>query len=420
MIGNRSNIPTLRVLGGRVQTAATRDGEWRRFLADADGTSECITPEEAAHNAPLACRLRAAILQRTYRNDYHTDIADIPRLAQAVQELKERILFWGEPAFIAVAREWFASGANPDDAELNALDFGTASTLDVAEMYGPGYAELSRTGSVCSQIPASRPILADLLHLLRGDAPHFHTQHTIVALPRNRKTSKDVRGGAAIHRLHVRIIGSSFWGVAPWYVMQGGVIEVLDYRELYRDPEQISALHAAVRELWFDSPDSAAYTGNLIALNFGHYARAAVTPKIAPRNSAEESSAWRVSYLGPPSLRSYCPAIVRPAISGGGPLNTILDEASASAAVAVFVPLEEPERAAVQHSLSRRGFLLTSIIPSKPGPEGRTPFTGVWSKPKPGVPWAEPYYLTSQSAGAGSEILEHLRTVCEGKTIQRV
>ena len=157
-MATRSSSLTVRVLGARVQTTGTRSTAWRQFLGETDWASQCITPEEAACNAPLACRLRAAILQRTYQNDYHTDSADIVRLARAVGEHKERILFWGEPGLIAVARDWFARGENPDDATLNALGFGTASTLDAAEMYGPGYAELSRTGSVCSNIPASAPI----------------------------------------------------------------------------------------------------------------------------------------------------------------------------------------------------------------------------------------------------------------------
>ena len=381
------------------------------MLANANVEGQCITPEEAARNAPLACQLRAAILQRTYANDYHTDTADIQRLAEKVREHKERILFWGEPASIAVARELFASGTTPDDADLNAFDFGTASTLDTADVYGPGYAELSRTGSVCSSIPASAPILADVVRLLRGDAPHFRTQHTFMSVPRNRKTSIGIRGGAAIHRLHARVIGSAFWGVAPWYVMQGGVLEVLDYRELYRDPERISALHAEVRELYFDSLDSAVYVGNLIELNFGDDGRSSLSTKIAPRNGPGASSMWQVAYLGPPNLRSYCAAIVRPATDGGSTLGALVDEASAAAAVAVYVPLEDPGVASVQHSLCRSQFRLTSVVPSKPDEKRRSPFMGVWYRPRLGLARAEPYYLTLSSSGAENRILEYLRTL---------
>ena len=418
MIGTCSESLPVRVLGSRLQCREIRDAAWWQVLADANVQSQCIIPEEAARNAPLACRLRATILQRTYANDYHTNTADIQRLAETVREHKERILFWGEPALIAVARKWFASGATPDDADLNALDFGTASALDIADVYGPGYAELSRTGSVCSSIPASAPIVADVARLLRGDAPHFRTQHTFVSVPRNRKTSMGVRGGAAIHRLHARVIGSAFWGVAPWYIMQGGVLEVLDYRELYRDPESISALHTEIRELYFDSLDSAAYVGDLIALNFGDDARSLLSTKLAPRNGTGASSMWQVAYLGPPNLRSYCAAIVRPAPDGGSTLGALLDEASAAAAVAVYVPLEDPEVAAVQHSLCRSGFRLTSVVPSKPERKRRSPFMGVWCRPRPGVAWAEPYYLTRSSTGAENKILEYLRTLCEGKTVQ--
>jgi hypothetical protein len=402
---------TRRVLGAHVQSASARETAWKMMLDPASLGAICITPEESARNAPLACRLRAAILQRTYRNDYHTDTSDVPRLSQAVREGRERILFWGHPTTISNAREWFATGASPEEAELQVLDFGTASTLDLAGVYGSGYAELSRTGSMCMSITADRPIVADLFRLLRGGAEQFRSQHSFVALPRNRRTTREVRGGAAVHRMHVRTIGSAFWGIAPWYLMQGGVIEALDYREVYRCPELILDLYSEVRELWFESQEGQAYVGNLVALNFGEEVRAVAAPRLADKRR-KLVSGWKVYYTGPENLRAFCPAIIRPSNKEGDDLDAIVDQASEAAATAVFVPLEQPERASVQYWLARAGFRLTGVVPSKPTERGRTPVTGVWSRSRPEVPWAEPQYLDWQVDGIENEIINYLRLLC--------
>jgi hypothetical protein len=401
---------TLRTIGNRIQSASARKTAWKQALSNFDSERVCITPEEAWCNPALACRLRAAILQRTYRNDYHTDTRDIPRLAQAIREHKERVLFWGDPSVISEVRKWFSNGATPSNAELDTLDLGTASTLNMEEIYGPGYGEFSRTGSMCSNIAAAGPILTDIQRLMQGDSEQFTAQHTFVALPRNRRTTAEVRGGAAVHRLHVRVIASAFWGLAPWYLMQGGVIEVLDYREIYRDPDLITILNSRLGELWVDSEQSAALVGNLLALNFGEEARSAMIPRIVEKDS-KAAAGWQLCHTGPPNLRSFCPAIIRPADAGGEELGSLVDRASEAAATAVFVPLETPERASVQPWLSRNGFQLSAVIPAKPAAGGHSPILAMWCRPRSGVPWAEPYYFSRRATGIEHEILQHLRSV---------
>jgi hypothetical protein len=410
------NAP-LRTIGTRIQSASARKAAWKEALLNLDVERVCITPEEAWGNPTLACRLRAAILQRTYRNDYHTDTRDIPRLARAVREHKERVLFWGDPSAISEVRKWFANGAAPSDAELNALDFGTASTLNMEDVYGPGYAEFSRTGSMCSSIAAAGPILADIRHLLQGDSEQFTAQHTFVALPRNRRTTAEVRGGAAVHRLHVRLIASAFWGLAPWYLMQGGVIEVLDYREIYRDPDLIADLNSRPGEIWVDSDDSAAFIGNLLALNFGEEVRSAMIPRMAGKGSGAVTS-WQLCHTGPPHLQSFCPAIIRPADTGSTELATLIGQASDAAATAVFVPLDQQGRASVQHWLSCNGFQLSAIVPAKPAAGGRSPVLAMWCRPKPGISCAEPYYFSHRTSGIEQEILKHLRSIYAGENIR--
>ena len=414
MMNPTSINAALRTIGTRIQSASARNAAWTKALSNLDIERVCITPQEAWCNPALACRLRAAILQRTYRNDYHTDTSDIPRLAQAIREHKERVLFWGDPSVISEVRKWFTNGVTPSDGELKALDFGTASTLNMEDVYGPGYGEFSRTGSMCSNIAAAGPILADIQRVMQGDSEQFTAQHTFVALPRNRRTTAEVRGGAAVHRLHVRLIASAFWGLAPWYLMQGGVIEVLDYREIYRHPDLIASLNRSLGELWVDSEDSAEFVGNLLALNFGEEARSAMVPRIAEKGSGA-AAGWQLCHTGPPNLRSFCPAIIRPADARGDELASLVNQASDAAATVVFVPLETPARASVQPWLSRNGFQLSAVVPAKPAPGGRSPVLAMWCRPRSGVPWAKPYYFSHRASGIEHEILKHLRSIYAGE-----
>ena len=388
-----------------------RDALWRGALADASLREVWVSPQETSRNPVFATQLRAEILQRTYGNEYHTDTQDTIRLAQAVEQGRERIMFWGTPEAIRSVRRQLSDPRSVWTQEMAPLDLGTASVLDMSPLYGPGYAELSRTGSVCQTQSAETSILRDLWQLLHGDASHFASHHTFVALPRNRKSSAGVRGGAAIHRLHVRVIGSAFWGVAPWYVMQGGVIEVLDFRELYRDPEAILRLHGAVRNLWFPSEESKSFLASLIAFNFGESALHSLQTHII-QAAKEPVSGWELFSTAPADLSAFCPTIIRRTSVSGVTLNQALEQASSAASIAVLVPIEEQRCASVQHQLMAEGFQATAVMPSKPAAQGRTLVTAIWTRTRNQLSWAPPYYMNFSSDGLQEVLLAAIRLLC--------
>jgi hypothetical protein len=49
---------------------------------------------------------------------------------------------------------------------------------------------------------------------------------------RNCRASPAATSGIAIHRINQHVLRSMFLGFAPWYVLEAGHIEVLDYREI--------------------------------------------------------------------------------------------------------------------------------------------------------------------------------------------
>ena len=400
-----------RVIGAPISPASVRQENWNNLLSRANRPPGLIRPEESAANPVLACLLRATVLQRTYGGEYHTDTQDTSRLAEAVRQGIERISFWGDPKAINQVKEWLSSGNCPSPESLRSMDIGTASVLDMSSIYGTGYGELSRTGSMCRDYSAESAILGDLSQILFGETGHFRTQHTFVALPRNRRSSADVRGGAAIHRMHVRSIGSAFWGIAPWYVMQGGLIEALDYREIYRDPELVIALNTAIRDVWVDSAGSEAFVRDLLTLNFGEEVLTSIRTRIAGKHTPH-SSGWDVCPSAPRDLIPFCPAIIRPSSGQGMRLEEVVDQASNAAAIAVYVPLEEAEYASVQHWLADHDFHLTIVIPSKPLNNTRTSLIGVWSRTRAGLSWWHPYYLCHTTDGIQAKLLRSISQLC--------
>ncbi|HKH47090.1 MAG TPA: hypothetical protein VKM72_20730 [Thermoanaerobaculia bacterium] len=394
---------------------AGRARRWRSLVEEHgfDPRRFCLAPAETRRAPRTAVRARLSTLLRTYAGDYHSDSYDVERLAAQVLSGTERILFWGEEESIAALRGWTRAGHEPTDAELDGLALGTATVLDVAHEFGEGHAEMCRTGSVCRSVPSTGPILWDVLALL-GEEPGgaFAGCHTFLSVPRNRRTTPQIRGGAAIHRFHVHDLGSSFWGVAPWYVMQGGFLEVLDYRELYRSPAAAAAQWQGA-ELWLTAEPEAAFAAALLELNLCD----AEAPGLRLLRPAPPRPArWRVCAAASPALVRYQPGLVWP--DAAGPFHSLHGavrdlEARGCACVTVCLPLEDPGWATYQQRLGRAGFHLAGLLAPRQAAGERRPCHGMWSRPRPGVSLAEPYYLAAARPAPGEEaVLHHLSRIC--------
>ena len=402
-----------------------RLSHWQDIISKAkfNPTTQYISPDESCLSPELSLRARLSILLRTYDDDYHTDSFDIKRLSDQIRAGRERILFWGDDYSIGVLRSWIKHGYQPKDSEFDNLNLGTGTLLDVQDEFGEGYAEMCRTGSICKTVSAEGPILWDLINLLcESSQTHFACHHTFLSVPRNRTSTREIRGGAAIHRLHVRSIESSFWGIAPWYVMQGGYLEALDYRELYRRP--IDILHAfdEVKLLYASSQVDATFLEMMMKLNLGDDIK--LPPISILFNKLPTNIRWLVKGSSTPVLAPFNPIFIRPGATF--PISTLEDAISnseESACIAVFVPLEEISAVQFQDFLNGIGFSLTAMIPPKylhcnqksaNSFNRRTPSYGIWVRPHSDLPVTKPYYL-NQSGHIPLEdsIIRYLFEVCE-------
>jgi hypothetical protein len=396
-------------LGKPLESTAARAERWRALLAPfaRELPRAMLSAEVARADPAVAVRARLRVLLEVYDGDYHTDAHDVARLAEDVEQGREHIFFWGAPAAVAQLRRLLGGaalvGAPSEDA---ALDLGTATLIDVSAIFGAGVLELTRTGSTSRSMGALAPNLT-LLTDLFDQAPHAPQPlaHTVIATPRNRNSDAALRGGAAIQRMHARDLRSAFLGLAPWYEMQRGQIEVLDYRELYRDPSAVRRLIHAAAAPWLADPVDAAYARALIRLTF----------EDAPqgRDAAAAGPASFHIHGAPDAARArHQPLFIAP----GGDLA--LERAIATAqrrdpaCIVVRLPLSRASGAA-QRALAAAGFLFSALEAPRPQAGART-WIGQWCHVRPGAKLAAPYYVGFAANGCAEDVLRRLRELIGG------
>ncbi|QKG18646.1 hypothetical protein [Actinomadura verrucosospora] len=411
----------VRILAHPAGSAADLLDHMRRTLADRpfDPSAMFIGPDETRRSPARSVRLRLSVLLRTYRGDYHTDSFELDRLVEQIRQGDEHIWFWGAPDQVAAAR---AELGRPADAPLPDLALGTVTVLSAEHEFGPGHGELCRSGSMDRTVGAVAAILHRMVGYHSGEDRGVHDRyHTLLLAARNRATVPSVRGGEAVQHIHCAHVRSRYWGIAPFYVMQGGVLECTELRESYRDPDDLRRALPATEPWWFADPDDAAFATALTRLNLGIAVgtRAASPPGrcsrtlstlIAPRNAD----------LVPTNHATVRTA--RPDEKGDDvlPFPDAVEAAESLGActVAVQLPLDDPGRAADQALLAERGYVLTAVSPPKRSwqtvagvrSEIATGPAGLWCRIRPGLTLVTPHYL--ERTGLGQEeaaVLDQLR-----------
>jgi hypothetical protein len=209
----------MRVLGRQLTNREQQVEGWR-LLFEQSGfqpSTQYIAPGCAGRSPLTALRTRAGVLAGVYRGGYGFPEYDLERSASRVADGRERIAFWGDAKAIGTVRRWIETDYAPSQDEAVCLPLGTATIMDISEDFSPRHIEMCRTGSLCRQVAAIGPILAELLAILEPSSGlSFARFPVVVALTRNCVSTATMLGGAAIHRMHVRHIRSSFWGVAPY------------------------------------------------------------------------------------------------------------------------------------------------------------------------------------------------------------
>ncbi len=402
------------VIGNGYNCTTRRDEDWKKYLLEVgkafDPEVNMISSREAAVYPELAVRIRAHILINTYKGDYHTDSFEIERLSKRIGEGCERVFFWGSSADIEQYRKFSREQVIPDDRQLSGIKLGTATFLDETEVYGDGYWELGRTGSITADVRATCPNITELMRILREN-DSVQNFHTIVCMPRNRVSSNGVRGGAAIHRMQTRTIKSWFWGFAPWYVMQGGTIECLDYRELYPHPENIlRVLKSRTPPLSFLLEREANYARALVDANISKSELKILTVSAENAQKYVDTPHWHSISCSDRSLQKFNPAIFRFDVTKPGlPLASALEvsEDNNPACQIFYLPLL-PQMTEVQAWLSARKYILSALVPPKVCSD---PWVGQWIRPNTNFEITVPHYAQNRQLNTAEKtIVDYMRT----------
>jgi hypothetical protein len=390
-------------LGKALESTAGRASRWSALLTSVEAPIEdrIVVTDETTPASLVAVTERCRVLMSVYEGDYHTDAIELDRLAAKVAAGRERIFFWGDLAAIGKLREDIGRAKRETGIDPDLLALGTASLLDASEIFGEGVWELSRTGSTSASVAALEPNLAILQALLCSDqAADRPPLHTLFATPRNRVSGPSLRGGAAIHRMHVRDLRSAFLGLAPWYVMQQGFLEILDYRELHRDPTQVGVLVRQAPGPWFADETDADYAASLIRLSF----------ELDP-NTPDDINPCETGFAihEPSDLAGAGHQPLFISAVGQHSIQSLLDAASRfdPACIVARVPLIRGNDR-TQRALADAGFMFCAMEPPRPG---TTPprWIGHWCRPRSDTQIAPPYYLDYPARTRTSDVLMHLR-----------
>ncbi|BBA43886.1 MULTISPECIES: hypothetical protein [Burkholderia] len=357
---------------------------------------------------------RLNILTRVYAGEYHTDSHDIDRLAEKLRQYDEFIWFWGT---VDAVDSLIHAPQAADSAD--ALPLGTVSVIDSRDDFGPGAGELCRSGSM-SDVGLLPFAVKRILDYVTGEHRALTSRfHTLCAVPRVRAATREIRGGKAVNTIHRKYIRSRFWGFAPWYVMQGGILECLEYREVSRRFADVRDGVIEHPRAHFSETGDAAFVASLLRLNL---------PDVAfdthvSCDAADDTVLLRQRNRVPESLREYNHLAFSP-LSGEmrGSLGLSLDDIEPRrlkcACTVAVVDLGDPGQVGLQRALARRGYRLMSIQPPRRTYIGEgdaiqrvsTAAIGYWVKPSGKHPVAPPYYSHMSSRNADEQqVLDHLR-----------
>jgi hypothetical protein len=390
---------------------------WRRRLQATrfDPERQFIGPELAERAPGLALRVRLNVLLRTYHGHYFGDAFDVDRLRCRIQAGQEGMIFWGPYESVRRVRAWAESGVEPDDWTLDELELGTATFVAADDEFGRGHVEHCRGASVCRSPSAAGPAIWSYANWLSGS--RMRRAHTVVLVIRAGSGGGPLPGGAAIHRLSVREIRSSFWGAVPWHVTDPGCLEMHDYRELYRKPEAVIADLAARRVVAVADQRQADFVRAVLRANLGPPVQSGIEVVIAEQG-ARDPSRWHAHYPGGRAQLGGTHVVLVPSASG---LFASLDDAcsdeavSSAACVVARVPMDHDDGASTARLLADRGFSLAVLIPPKGADrgEGSPRFQALWARPRSDLDVAPPYYLgSSRLDPAERPIARYLTQLC--------
>lgn len=360
-----------------------------------------VEPVESSSAPLVAIDARLRILLKAYKDEYHADVVDVKRLAERIGEGRELIWFCGEASNVERLKRAIGDKSVVEEG----VELGTMTVISLEEEFGLGYGEACRYGSAVANSGARAVYMRCAHELMVGASPLLGDRyHTLISTTRNRVGTETIAGGEAVHKIARDYVDSRFWGYAPWYVMPGDVLELLELREVNRDPADVRTALLESSSWHFADPDEAAFATALVRLNFDVH----IPHQVAQHPTAHPSTRtfWCINPPSEELMRYNHGALIelsdtdRVGVSLSDGIER-LEKLSVSCAV-VYVSLDDQTSLPAQEELRSQGFRLSAIIPPKKTwvrlPSGQrrnidTAAIGIWSRPRTDLSVEPPYYF---------------------------
>lgn len=368
-------------------------------------------------------KVRLSILKKVYKGDYFTDSYDISRIVKRIQDGDEQIWFWGSSHEIENLNSYFHSGLN---CIAHDFSLGSVTAINVENEFGQGVAELCRSGSTDFIITGRPPIIYRTLGYLLSDEKDLHNKyHTLCLVPRTRKSETNIRGGEAVKTIHTKYLQSRFWGYAPWYVMQGGVLEMLEYREINRDVQDVISAIKSNKVWYISNSDEAQFVRNLCRINFN------IFPEIinAPISYESKDIMGILLSVNDENIKEFNHETIicasKEVVTNNHkqyPFKKLLFNLlkSQCSCKVIRLNLTNMHHCAIQEEIRKLGFKLTMISPPKNSwfidgsgqkQTVEIPPYGFWCLPNPALTIALPYYINFGEIDVVEyEILSYVKT----------
>ncbi|QFR39010.1 hypothetical protein A9Q91_02135 [Candidatus Gracilibacteria bacterium 28_42_T64] len=168
-----------------------------------------ISPESGELTNDEKGNIQQDILLSVYDKDY--PVGNTTKAIEQIRSGIQKVLFWSD--------------------SLDVLKQGTGGTISLVkdETKGNSTFEMCRAGSNINNGGGYKAVFELYNCFLNSNFNQlFATPRN--CLDRENEEGKKIPGGKAISLIYSRLKDVKFWGIAPWYIMPGNTMELLDLR----------------------------------------------------------------------------------------------------------------------------------------------------------------------------------------------
>ena len=335
-----------------------------------------VPPEDVYKNREIYATLISRVLDGCYGDDYPGTSLKPDKNLQALSDRTVKSVFW------AITPE-----------ELANEQFGTSSMYDAFEEFGPGFAEMGKSGSLGGK--GAKLGYMRFMEEWEKKNSFLDGYNSLVTTVRNcpERPGKEhpIRAGAAIRVIFLKYLQFQQWGVAPWLLMpddSDGTYEVLDLLFKFRDKEELIR-YVHENDVVLNSPKARELLNKFLKFNLGIETQF----KNTEENSAQskEVKGWKILASSEKAEKNPIKLVRAKNEKTFSEAYQDLQEYS-GAMSSIYIPLTNETRQ-IQQKLENDGWILTGFIPGIARGEETTPLQGMWSKLKTDRPFANPAYL---------------------------